>query len=403
MSRIATAVLPAFALLVSTGAAMAEPVSAHAGLDRTHFRQAVLPSLKPGVALTVYADEARFSRLFAEVVAPRFARSHGMVVRFVVKPSDVIIAELANARDAGVPAPADLVLLGERDQRRLVAAGLDAGLDLVGLLPNARDIGWTGATVADASHTGGATVPFHVARQVVAYDSAAVKPDQIADLAGLANYASVNPGRLGYARPSENGARASFAETVTIALASPVCLSRIYDTEMTPGAAADYAGGACGVPAVNYFRSLRLHASVTRTPAEVLLRLARGDVKVAVTGQDDIAEAAARGALPASIRVTTIPGQVAETVGLAVAGGTPNAGAALALADDLMSAAVQQAKLDRFGSASARPGIVPSSATASWFATPVAADPTVRNRPVSTLATAMQRRLAAEVAEFAAR
>lgn len=166
MSRIATAVLPAFALLVSTGAAWRSPSPPMPAWTAHPF--------PPGRAAVAEARRradrlCRRGALLAPVRRGRRAALrplHGMVVRFVVKPSDVIIAELANARDAGVPAPADLVLLlGERDQRRLIAAGLDAGVDLVGLLPNARDIGWTGATVTNGPATPAAPpCDSHVAR-----------------------------------------------------------------------------------------------------------------------------------------------------------------------------------------------------------------------------------------------
>lgn len=399
MSRPLAAAASVFTLLAAGPAFAADGETASSAA----FRRIVLPASQTGAMLTVYADEARFSRFFTEVVAPRFAKAHGVGVRFVVKPADVILAELANARDAGQAAPADLVLVGGRTQRRLLEAGLDQGVNLMAALPNARDVDGPLATVADAGHTGGAVVPFHVARQVVAYDSRIVSAEAVVSVEALANYASVNPGRFGYSRQADLGQRAHFAETITLAFGGRDCLGKVYDADLSPRAAEVFANGECGQKVVAYFRRLRRDAVMTRTPAELLLKLSRGDVAVAVIGEDDVAEAASRGAMPASIRVLAVPSQVAETVGLMVPVGTPQPAAALLLADDLMSTAVQTAKVEHYGSASARRSVRPSSRVAAWFARPAADDATVRARPVGNLADAVQRRLLLEIGDVAAR
>jgi ABC-type uncharacterized transport system YnjBCD substrate-binding protein len=402
MSRIALAAAAAVLSTTATltAAAAGDVPATYPGLDVGYYKTVALPSAKAGSAVTIYADDARFQRFFAETVVPRLAKARGLQVRFVVKPADVILAEIANAQAAGEPSPADLVLIGERATRRMLEAGLVTPFDLRAVLPNGRDVDPRLATVADGAYTGGIATPFHVARQVVAYDTRFVSADDVADLGRLANFASVYPGRFGYA--GWTGAGASFVETVAVGLATPSCRSRLYDTQIGAAASA-YAAGDCGTSVATYFKGMRLHASVARTPAELLLRLSSGAVRVAVTNETDVAEAALRGALPASIKVTTVPGQVYETVGLMVPKGVKAFGAALVVADDLMSPSLQKAKLEGFGSASARASVTVPAALSGWFARPVAQDPTARARPVADLADALALRVAGPVADLAAR
>ncbi|MEJ1159924.1 extracellular solute-binding protein [Prosthecomicrobium sp. N25] len=402
MSRM---VLAAAASALAASAALApafagDVPAVYPGLDVGYFKTVVLPAAKPGAVVTVYADDARFQRLFAETVVPRLAKSHGFQVRFVVKPADVILSEIANARAAGEPSPADLVLVGERTTRRLMDASLVTPFDLRAVLPNGRDLDPRVATVADGAYTGGVAIPFHVARQVVAYDSRSVSAEDLSDLARLANYASVNPGRFGYA--GWTGASASFVETAAVGLASPACRSRLYDTEIG-SAAAGFAKGDCGQSVAAYFKGLRLHATVARTPAELLLKLSNGSLKVAVTVDSDVAEAALRGAMPASVKVATVPGQVFETVGVMVPKGVKDFAPALVVADDLMSATVQKTKLERFGSASARLSVKAPPAIAAWFAQPVSEDASARARPVSEVADALAARVFGPASDLASR
>lgn len=402
MSRNLVAATAAALLAGSAlAASAAEPAAAYRGLDQGYFRSVVQPQAKPGGLVTVYAEDKRFLRFFTETVAPRFAKAHGIAVRFVVKPADVILAELANARAEGEPGPADLLLVGERTQRRILDDRLAMPFALTELLPHARDIDPDRARVADGAPTAGIAVPFHVDRQVVAYDSRKIEPRQIADLAALATFAAAEPGRFGYARST--GVAASFTETVTLALAGQPCLARVYDTDLTPAAAETAARGICGQAVSTWFKAVKPHATVTRTPAELLLKLSHGEVTVAVTGEQDVAEAGLRGALPPSIRVTAIPHQVVESTGLMVAAGTPDFAAALVLADDLMSPAVQRAKLEAFGSASPKAGVRPAPAHAQWFAASGTGDPSVRMRPVSTLADAIAAKVFGAPGDLAAR
>lgn len=390
MPRLAFAAAALLAAFGSTAASAAEPAEAYRGLDHGYFKSVVLPQLKRGAVVTVYAEDARFKRFFTETVAPRFAKARGIDVRFVVKPADVIVAEIARAKSAGEAGPADLLLVGERTQRRILDARLAMPFALTEVLPNAHDVDPNRARVADGAYTAGIAVPFHVDRQVVAYDARRVAAPAVADIAALARFATAEPGRLGFARFT--GATASFVETVTLTLANQPCLARVYDTDLTAAAAETAARGICGQAVAAWFKGVKPNATVTRTPAELLLRLAKGDVTVAVAGEQDVAEAGLRGALPAGITVTTLPGQVVESVGLMVPAATPQFAAALALADDLMSTTVQTAKLERFGSASARVSVAPPAAMAAWFAKPAHADASVRARPVSTLADAVEAR-----------
>ena len=397
----AAAILAASALTVGT----AEAADAQGGvaLSRTNFRSAVATNLKPGQTLTVWADDARFAKFFAEVVAPRFAKGRGVAVTFAVKPAVTIAAELEAARKAGKASPADLVLVSDAKARGFVERGLVAE-GVLDVLPHAADVDPAIANVADAVYTAGATVPFDIRQQVLAYDSTKVTPALIDTPASFASFASTNPARVGMVPGFQNKQLgASFLETLVVGLPVHECRSFIFDSELGTRGADAWASGECAAFTVNYMRMLKPTTQTKRTPAELLLALAKARVDVAVIDEADVVEAAQRGALPWTVRTTMMKtGQARQVTQLMVPVNVGNRIGALALADDLLSDTVQKAKLAKLGARSPRAAVM-ASASGPWFVPADRFGQATRARPVAVLTQAVAPRVALEAFDLALR
>ncbi|WP_407049268.1 extracellular solute-binding protein [Methyloraptor flagellatus] len=400
MNRTYTHAIAAALLAATALATPARAAETGTALDRNAIRTAIATQLKAGGTLTVWADDSRFKTFFAEVVAPRFAKSRGIKVEFAVKPAATITTEIAAAKEAGRPSPADLVLMSDARARGFVEAGLASGR-VLDLLPHSKDIDPAIANVADAAYMAGSTVPFDIRQQVVAFDQSKVAASAVETTEGLAAFAGSHPKRVGFVPGFGKQYGATFLETLLISLPVNGCRGFIYDAKLGERGADVWAHGECALHTVNYLRLLKPNAETRRTPAELMLALAKGRVDVAILDETDVAEAASRGALPATVRTTMLKtGQAREVTQIIVPMTAVHQLASYALADDLLSEAVQKAKLDRLGSRSPRASVM-TAAVAPWYVPAARFAAATRAKPVGVLTEAVAPRVALEAFDLA--
>jgi ABC-type uncharacterized transport system YnjBCD substrate-binding protein len=324
-------------------------------LTTANFAELLMPVAKEQASIVFY-DFAPFTEYFQKTVIPKFQETYGIKVEYAAVDGDQAVQQMIAAKRAGAVPPADVFFMPNGGVAAMDHEGALANLPLSSMLPSAQDINPEAANVARGYKHGGIVVPFHRNQTAIAYDTRFVKPgSEPKSFEEILAYAKANPKKFAMTHPDKGGSGGGFLESAILKFASPDCLKRIYDYNVSEADAKAWANSACLDAVMAYFKELVQVAEVTNGNEDTYALISNGAANVATVWEDGVLDFIAQGLMPQSVRTRLlVSGEVGDGDGIAIPSTTTKLEAGLLFVDFVMRDQYQLLKLEKIGSRTAR-------------------------------------------------
>lgn len=337
------------------------------GAGRAGFYARIVPLAQREGEVEVYSYAASFPPFWERAVIPGFERKYGIKVRFFNSRSGIADHQLEAQREFGRPAPTDVYFAPRGHLDFYVRHDLASHIDLASALPEAGAL--ARARLRDLPPDG-YFVPFHVNQSALAIDdayfasTAATAP---ATLEELLNWAVAHPKKFALTSPRYGGSGGAFLIAVANHFMDPPCRAAFFSHSMTADAARNWvAHSGCLDGTWRYFKQLYPVSEVTRGNADTQNLLANRAAAMGTVWEDWSYTFIKYKLLQPTLRLSVVPsGMPGSADVLFVASGARHPAAAMLLIDYLLSAPMQQWKLDELRSRSARTDVVAASRDAA--------------------------------------
>lgn len=327
--------------------------------SREDFYRNIVPLARQESQLILYNHAASFPALWSNIVIPRFEAKYGVRVILRNVQDNVAHQQLMAAHVAQRPAPVDVFFTSGAHLPAYKSQGLLLDISLADRLPEAMFYDLDALQQNQGIDHEGRFMPFHRNQAALGYDSVVMSNEAVPQsLDALMTWVEAHPGRFAWSSPLRGGSGRALLVAVARHTMSVACLKRFE--------ANDYAASAqsirlwmresgCFAQTWEWLRKLRSLSEITNGNAESLRLIANGRASIAAIWEDQAYTFIMNKQLPSTFRMI-IPsdGLPGGMDGLFIPTGARHVAAAALFIDFALSEEIQQWKLEKNASRSAR-------------------------------------------------
>lgn len=328
-------------------------------LTQENFYEVIVPLAKKEGSFVFFDFTNSFAPLWTEHIIPLFEKEYGVKVQHNSVKGDVALQQMLAARNAGQPSPTDLFFVTSTQTQALIDNGLAANIPMHKLLPNAKDVDETLATVTNGVNHGGYMVPFHRNQTAMAYNAQFVNEQDVPkNFDELLAWVKKNPGKLAATSPLRGGSGDGFMSSLMLRYVEGRCRDALSNFAITDDEARAWIGEGCLDPVGQYYKEFNPNVEITNGNSDTLNLLANGEAYIGTVWEDMTYDFIGRGLLPRTIRLYLLEdGQVGGGDGIFLPADSTKPASALLFLDFILSRDIQVIKLQINGSRSARTDI----------------------------------------------
>ncbi|MCP4405680.1 MAG: extracellular solute-binding protein [bacterium] len=327
-----------------------------ASLTQDNFYDVIVPLAKAEGSFVFFDFTNSFAPLWTEHIIPLFEEKYGIKVEHHSVDRDLAVQQMMAAKNAGQPSPVDLFFISAPQTKVLMDNGLAANIPLHTLLPNARELDQTLATVTNGVNHGGYMVPFHLNQTALGYDSRFVKAEELpTTFDELLAWAKANPGKFAATSPLRGGSGEGTMEGLMLHYVEGSCRDALSNFDITDEEVTAWIGEGCLDPVAKFYKEFNPVVEITNGNSDTLNLIANGEAYMGTVWEDMAYDFIGRGLLPRSVRFFLLKdGQVGGGDGIFLPSASNKPAASLLFLDFVISPEIQVLKLQVNGSRSAR-------------------------------------------------
>lgn len=325
-------------------------------LTSENFYDVIVPLAEKEGSLVFFDFTNSFAPLWTEHIIPLFEEKYGLKVEHHSVDRDLAVQQMIAARNAGQPSPVDLFFISAPQTKILMDNGLAANIPMHKLLPNARGVDETLATVTNGVNHGGYMVPFHLNQTALGYDSRFVKAEELpTTFDELLAWAKANSGKFAATSPLRGGSGEGTMEGLMLHYVEGSCRDALFNFDITDEEVKVWIGEGCLEPVAKYYKEFNPVVEITNGNSDTLNLIANGEAYMGTVWEDMAYDFIGRGLLPRSVRFFLLKdGQVGGGDGIFLPSASNKPAIALLFLDFVISPEIQVLKLQVNGSRSAR-------------------------------------------------
>lgn len=331
-----------------------------ASLTSENFYDVIVPLAEKEGSFVFFDFTNSFAPLWLEHIIPLFEEKYKIKVEHHSVKNDIAVQQIMAARNAGQPSPVDLFFVGSTKTKILMDEGLGANIPMRKLLPNAKELDETLATVTNGVNHGGYMVPFHRNQTAMGYDSRFVKAEDLpTTFDELLAWAKANPGKLAATSPLRGGSGDNFLSSVMLHYVEGNCRDALFNFEITDEEVKAWIGEGCLEPVGKYYKAFNPVVEITNGNSDTLNLIANGEAYMGTVWEDMAYDFIGRGLLPPTVRFFLLKdGQSGGGDGIFLPAASNKPAASLLFLDFVISRDIQVLKLQVNGSRSARTDLI---------------------------------------------
>jgi ABC-type uncharacterized transport system YnjBCD substrate-binding protein len=224
------------------------------------------------------------------------------------------------------------------------------------LLPNAKGLNETLATVTNGVQHGGYMVPFHLNQTALGYDSRFVKAEELpTTFDELLAWVKANPGKFAATSPLRGGSGEGTMEGLMLHYVEGSCRDALFNFDITDEEVHAWIDKGCLTPVEKFYKEFNPVVEITNGNSDTLNLIANGEAYMGTVWEDMAYDFIGRGLLPRSVRFFLLKdGQVGGGDGIFLPSASTKPAASLLFLDFIISPEIQVLKLQINGSRSAR-------------------------------------------------